>query len=126
PPRGRWGGRAGGPAGAAAAPAAGALRGARRVKSPYEIECLGRALAIAEEALNAVVQMLVPGVTEREAAAVYRDEVFKRDATPCPPSVGFGPRTWITRPAPTDRALKVGDLVRVDAGAVFKGYCSSV
>lgn len=107
-------------------PAAGALLTARRVKSPYEIESLGRALWIAEEALNAVLQMLGPGVTEREAAAVYRSEVVKRDATPYPPSIAFGDRTWISRPSPTDRALKMGELVRFDVGAVFKGYCSSV
>ena len=113
-------------AGFTVVPGAAALLTARRVKSPYEIECLGRALWIAEEALNAVLQMLKPGVTEREAAEVYQSEVLKRDATPYPPSIAFGERTWITRPPPTDRALKMGDLARFDVGDVFKGYCSSV
>src|SRR5262249_15637784 len=39
------------------------FRAARRVKGPYEIECLQRALHVSEEALNAVIQMLKPGVT---------------------------------------------------------------
>src|SRR5207245_1882564 len=43
-------------------PAAALFRVARRVTSPYEIECLERALHIAEEALNAVIQILKPGV----------------------------------------------------------------
>jgi Xaa-Pro aminopeptidase len=107
-------------------PGAAALLGARRVKSPYEIECLGRSLWIAEEALNAVLQMLEPGVTEREAAAVYRSEVLKRDATSSPPSIAFGERTSLSLPRPSERTLKLGDLVRFDVGAVFKGYCSSV
>ena len=113
-------------AGFTVVPGAAALLAARRVKSPYEIESLGRALWIAEEALNAVLQMLKPGVTEREAAAVYQGEVFKRDATPYPASIAFGERTWISLPPPTDRALKMSDLVRFDVGAVFRGYCSSV
>jgi Xaa-Pro aminopeptidase len=107
-------------------PAAAALAAARRVKSPYEIECLARSLGIAEEALNAVLQMLEPGVTEREAAAVYQTEVTRRDATPRPLSIAFGERTRISLPSPTERALTVGDLVKFDVGALFKGYCSSV
>ena len=107
-------------------PVAAALLAARRVKSPYEIECLGRSLGIAEEALNAVLQMLKPGVTEREAAAVYQAEVLRRDATLPPPSIAFGERTSISLPPPTERALKTGDPVKFDVGAIFKGYCSSV
>jgi Xaa-Pro aminopeptidase len=107
-------------------PGAAALAAARRVKSPYEIECLARSLGIAEEALNAVLQMLEPGVTEREAAAVYRSEVLGRDAVFGEPSIAFGERSALSLPPPTERALKEGDLVRFDVGAVFKGYCSRV
>jgi Xaa-Pro aminopeptidase len=107
-------------------PAASALLDARRVKSPYEIECLARSLGIAEEALNAVLQMLEPGVTEREAEAVYQGEVLKREATLYPCSITFGDRTWIALAPPTDRALKMGELVRFDVGAVYKGYCASL
>ena len=113
-------------AGFTVVPGAAALSAARRVKSPYEIECLGRSLHIAEEALNAVLQMLEPGVTEREAAAVYRTEVTKRDAVPGPLSIAFGEGTAMALPPPTEHALAIGDLVKFDVGALFKGYCSSV
>jgi len=107
-------------------PAAAALLTARRVKSPYEIDCLARALGIAEEAVNAVVQMLKPGVTEREAAALYESEVLRRGAGFCPSSVAFGERTWIALPPPTERALKAGELVKLDVGAIHKGYHASL
>lgn len=107
-------------------PAATALLTARRVKGPYEIECLGRALNIAEEAVNVVLQSLKPGVTEREAAATYQTEVLRRDATLYPSCIAFGDRTWIALPPPTDRALRAGDLVRFDVGAIFKGYYASL
>lgn len=121
-----WDRLAAGLEGITVVPAAAALLRARRVKSPYEIECLGRALGIAEEALNAVVQMLKPGVTEREAAATYEAEVRRRDALVVPTSIAFGPRTCIALPPPTDRALRNGELVKFEVGAVFKGYHGSV
>ena len=49
------------------------LSTARRVKAPFEIECLVGVLRIAEEALNEVVQMLKRGVTEREATDALLD-----------------------------------------------------
>lgn len=110
----------------AVVPAASHLGAARRVKSPYEIECLQRALAIAEEALNAVVQTLEPGVTEREAVTAYQTEVLRRGGQPSAAVVAMGERSWVPAPVPSDRALRPGDLVRLDVGAVFKGYHSSV
>lgn len=107
-------------------PASASLLTARRVKSPYEIDCLGRALGIAEEAANAVMQTLKPGVTEREAVAAYSAEVLRRDAALYPASIAFGEHTWSTLPSPTERALRRGDLVRFEVGAIYKGYYSSL
>jgi Xaa-Pro aminopeptidase len=107
-------------------PAAAALLTARRVKGPYEIECLARALAIAEEAVDVVLRKLAPGMTEREAWGVYQQEVLRRDGGLYPGSIAFGERTWIALPPPTDRALRRGDLVRFDVGATFKGYHGSL
>ena len=71
--------------GARVVAAASLLSGARRVKGPYEIECLGRALQVAEEALDAVIQTLERGATEREVAVLFSTEVLKRGAWPFPP-----------------------------------------
>lgn len=107
-------------------PAASLLGGARRVKAPWEIECLEQALAISEEALNAVLQALKPGVTERDAVTLYQTEVLKRGGAPSPAIIAFGPRSSVPAPLPSDRALRGGDLVRFDLGCVFKGYHASV
>jgi Xaa-Pro dipeptidase len=103
-------------------PAGTHLLAARRVKSPYELECLGRALRITEEALNAVIQMLAPGVTEREAVMVFTTELVKREATPVPALIAMGDRTAIPAPWSTERALRRGDLVRMEVGCIFRGY----
>ena len=102
------------------------LAEARRVKAPYEIECLGQALHVAEEALDVVIQTIDRGMTEREAATLYAAEVVKRGAWPYPALVAMGERAAIPAPWPTDRALGRGDLVRFDVGCVHRGYCASV
>jgi Xaa-Pro aminopeptidase len=106
--------------------AASHLAHARRVKAPYEIECLGQALHLAEEALDAVIQAIDRGMTEREAATLYAAEVVKRGAWPYPALVAMGERAAIPAPWPTDRALGRGEVVRFDVGCVHKGYCGSV
>jgi Xaa-Pro aminopeptidase len=108
------------------APASERFGAARRVKSPYELECLERALHIAEEALNQVIQVIKPGLTEREAISIYEAEVLKRGAATDPAIVAFGERAAIPAPWPTDRALRAGEIVRFDLGCVFKGYHASV
>ena len=110
----------------AVVPASEHLLTARRVKSPYELECLERALHIAEEALNQVIQVIKPGLTEREAIRIYETEVLKRGAETYPAIVAFGERTAIPAPWPTDRALRAGGTARFDLGCVFKGYYASV
>lgn len=107
-------------------PAGDRLLTARRVKAPWEIECLSRALRVAEESLNAVIQTLAPGVTEREAVGVLNAEVAKHEATPIPALIAMDSRTAIPLPWPTDRALRRGDLLRMDVGCVFKGYHGTV
>ncbi|HEY7647725.1 MAG TPA: Xaa-Pro peptidase family protein [Methylomirabilota bacterium] len=107
-------------------PASEQIRAARRVKSPYEIECLERALHIAEEALNQLVQVIKPGLTEREASGIYEAEVRKRGAETSPAIVAFGEHSAIPRAWPTDRALRAGEVARFDLGCVFKGYHASV
>jgi Xaa-Pro aminopeptidase len=99
---------------------------ARRVKGPFEIERLGRALHIAEEALNAVIQVLKPGVTEREAALLYDQEARKRGGHPYGVIIAMGERAALPGPYPTARALRTGDLVRLDVGCVSRGYHAEV
>ncbi len=103
-----------------------ALTEARAVKGPWEIECLERALGIAEEALNQVVQMLKPGVTEREAARLFEEELGRRGASPYSTTILFGERGAFPAAPPSERGLRMGDLVRFDVGCLFKGYRSDL
>jgi Xaa-Pro aminopeptidase len=102
------------------------LGAARRVKAPFEIECLAGALRIAEEALNEVVQMLKRGVMEREATSLYLTEIIKRGGEPIPSSIALGDRTALGAAWPSDRAIRPGELVRLDVGCTHRGYAARV
>jgi Xaa-Pro aminopeptidase len=102
------------------------LSTARRVKAPFEVECLVGALGIAEEALNEVVQMLKRGVTEREASTLYFSEIVKRGGEPSPSSVTMGDRTALGAVWPSERALRPGELIRLDVGCISRGYVGRV
>jgi Xaa-Pro aminopeptidase len=99
---------------------------ARAVKGPFEIECLDRALAFAEEALNEAIQMLKPGVTEREAALVCIQHLLTREVTPGPVHIVAGAGSALGGNAPSGRTLRTGDLVRCTVGGAYKGYHSRV
>lgn len=100
--------------------------GARSVKGPYEIECLERALHLAEEAANAVIQMLEPGVTERAAVTLFEETVVKKGGAPFLSIIAFGDRAAVPAPYPSDRTLRAGDVVRFEVGCVLKGYYASL
>jgi Xaa-Pro aminopeptidase len=99
---------------------------ARRVKAPYEIDCLAQALHLAEEALDVLIQAMDRGMTEREASELYAAEVIKRGGWPLPSVVAMGEHTAIPAPWPTDRALRRGDLVRLEMRCCHKGYHAQV
>src|SRR2546425_2420265 len=102
------------------------FRRARMVKSPEEVACLERAAQIAEDGVAAVLAMLEPGVTEREAACVYEAEILRRGAQPFFTVITIGERAALADVYPAERALKPGDMVRFDLGCVYQGYRSDI
>ncbi len=107
-------------------PATDALSTARLVKSPYEIDCLQQALHVTEQSIDRVLDLLRPGVTEHEAATAFTHEATQRGAIPYRTIIAFGDRAAVPTPWPSDRALRLGELVRFDVGCVAKGYRSNV
>jgi Xaa-Pro aminopeptidase len=113
-------------AGSTLVPASDAFAIARLVKSPYEIECLQRALHVTEQSIDTVLGLLRPGVTEHEAATAFVHEATRQGATPYRVVVAFGAGAAVPAPWPTGRALRLGDLVRFDLGCTARGYRSNV
>src|SRR5207237_9523886 len=87
---------------------------------------LERAALIAEDGIAAVLGMLKPGVTEREAAHVYEQEVLRRGASPFFTVITIGERAALADVYASERALAPGDLIRFDLGCVYQGYRSDI
>jgi Xaa-Pro dipeptidase len=113
-------------AGATIVPAYQLFRRARMVKSPEEVRRLERAARIAEDGVAAVLAMLRPGVTERDAAHVFEQEVVRQGAQPFFTVVTMGERAALADVYPADRALRPGDMIRFDLGCVWEGYRSDI
>jgi Xaa-Pro aminopeptidase len=102
------------------------FRTARMVKSPEEVRRLERAALIAEDGIAAVLGMLKEGVTEREGALAFEQEVLRKGAQPFFTVVTMGDRAALADVYASDRALAKGDLVRFDLGCIYQGYRSDI
>jgi len=113
--------------GATISPAYAHFRTARMVKSAREVACLEKAARIAEDGIAAIFAMLKPGVTEREAAGAFEQEVIRRGAQTFFTVVTIGPhRAALADVYASETPLKPGDLVRLDLGCVYRGYRSDI
>ncbi len=100
----------------------------REAKEPAEIALIERAVAIAEAALSATLEQIHAGQTETQVAGVL--EHLLRDAGsegfPFDTIVASGPRSALPHARAGDRMLANGDLVLIDFGAIWQGYCSDI
>lgn len=108
--------------------APGICRELRLRKEQGEIERIAAATALAEEALEAILEHFVAGVSECAMAGLLEYEFRKRGAQGASfdTIVLFGERSSLPHGRPGDRPLQRGDIVLVDCGCVLDGYCSDL
>jgi Xaa-Pro aminopeptidase len=100
----------------------------RRVKSPDELEVMGRAAAIADRTMAAVQVRVRPGVTMDDLVEEVEHQMRVRGSlAPSFTTHVFtgGERDRLESRGPSGgAALRPGDSVLFDFGAVLDGYCS--
>lgn len=100
----------------------------RLTKDKEEIKKLKKSQEINEETLKRVKKLLKKGVTELEIAwkikTVGHD--LGADDISFEPIVAFGPHSAIPHHQNTARRLKENELVLIDMGMKFEGYCSDM
>jgi len=105
-----------------------------RSRSAAEIAGIGRAGEIVSAALQAAVDLVEPGVATRQLdeavssvlAAAGAEAVFRGSAgeMPFPASCCVSVNQQALHGIPGDRVLTYGDLVTIDTGCRFEGWCA--
>ncbi len=100
----------------------------RSIKEKNELENIKVAQEISEKALNELMSILKPGMSEKEIAFNLEFLLRKKGAQ----SIAFdlivasGKNSSMPHATPTDKRLEIGDFVTIDMGAVYNGYCSDM
>ena len=100
----------------------------RAVKSPEEIKQVKKALAITEAAVAGLLARMEAGQTERENAFFLESE-FRRLGAEGPSFetiVASGPNGAKPHAVPGLKKIKKGELVIIDCGARYRGYCADI
>lgn len=109
------------------------LRRRIRLKTAREIELIYRACQLVAEILEQVKGMVRPGITTREIDQ-YIEGVFVQHSAvslfkgypgkvPFPAVTCISINEEVVHGIPGDRALKEGDLVKIDTGCNLDGWC---
>lgn len=108
------------------APTEGLVNQLRRKKSQAELALIRKAVAITDRAWAQLGTELVPGKTETEIVAIfeYLQRKLGAEGASFPTIVASGSRSALPHGAPGARKLEPGDLMVLDGGALYGGYCS--
>ena len=100
----------------------------RGVKDARELKLMREAGRLANAAMEALVRILVVGEKEHRLAAEASYAMMKEgaEAHAFEFTVGSGPRSAYPHASSTGRKIERGDLIVVDIGASFCGYCSDI
>jgi len=100
----------------------------RLVKHPHELELLRRAIAITDETFAYICNWIQPGMTEREVDwEISRYMVsLGADGPAFESIVASGPNGSMPHAYPGDRRIQRGELITIDMGARYKGYCADM
>lgn len=100
----------------------------RAAKSADEQEHMRAAQAIAELALDDVLGIIKPGVSERDIAAEITYRLLKHggEGNSFDPIAVTGKNSSMPHGVPGDTVVQNGDFVTMDFGCIKNGYCSDM
>ena len=100
----------------------------RWVKDEEELALIAEAQRITDEGFAAIIERFSEGMTEKQMARALEWEMLERGATGLAfeTIAAFGEQSAEPHHEPTDRALRRGDVVKLDFGALFEGYHSDM
>ncbi|HEU4749122.1 MAG TPA: aminopeptidase P family protein [Gemmatimonadaceae bacterium] len=100
----------------------------RQSKDAGEVALIREAGAIAIRALRTTLDQLKPGLSELNVAGILEKALRDEGSEEFPFSVivASGPRAALPHARPSERVIQSGDLLLLDFGAQYRGYCSDI
>lgn len=100
----------------------------RLQKDAAEIAIMKKAAQIADRGVEAGINAIAVGKTEAEIVAVIESTMKSHGAsgTSFSTIVLGGEKSALPHGSPGSRVIQAGDLVLLDLGAVYEGYCSDI
>lgn len=101
----------------------------RMVKTANEIKKIQKSQLLNEQTLSQVLKLVKTGISETEIAwQIYKiGRDFGADSTSFDPIIGFGKNSASPHYMPNKNCkLKKGDIVLIDMGLKYEGYCSDM
>lgn len=100
----------------------------RVLKTDEEIKIMKKSAIIAVNCINWIKTKLKIGVSEKQIRNLilkYWDE-NDCDGPSFPPIVAFGKNSAIPHHEPTNKKLNKNEIVKLDIGCIYQGYCSDI
>jgi Xaa-Pro aminopeptidase len=109
-------------------PTLGITLGLRAVKDAEEVKLVSKAVQVADEAFEEVEKGLAPGITEEDVAWRIEQAVRRRgaEAISFDTIVGVGPNGARPHHRAGRDVVREGELIVIDMGARYQGYCSDL
>lgn len=104
----------------------GIIENHRLVKDEEEINFIKKACEITDNTFEYVKSILRYGITEKELSFEIERFMIENGAEGIAfdSIVAFGENTSMPHAVPTSRKLESGDIIQLDIGAKYQGYCS--
>lgn len=100
----------------------------RMAKDASEIESMRRASRVIEASLQEILQLVKPGIKEKELATQWQLSMSRcgADVIPDEPIVAGGPNSALPHTTATDRSIERGDMLILDGWCQVEGYFTDI
>lgn len=99
----------------------------RAIKDQKEIEYITKACNITDDCFEYIIKYIKIGMTEKEIAdEIERFYKSKGVELSFDTIVASGPNSSMPHAVPTERKIKEGDVIIIDMGCKYNGYCSDM
>ncbi|HCG75872.1 MULTISPECIES: M24 family metallopeptidase [Staphylococcus] len=100
----------------------------RKVKSEEEIKLIQKAAEIVDKTYDYILTVVKVGMSEREIKALLESKMLElgADGPSFDTIVASGYRGALPHGVASDKLIEKGDMITLDFGAYYRGYCSDI